>query len=72
MFKNTVSTLPWLILTTCLAVYIVLGVLYESPIRPVTICPRCRRPDWSALGGAVAFDMNLLLVAYLFFDHLRL
>ena len=36
-FQNSLSSEPWLILAAVIAVYIVLGVLYESYIHPVTI-----------------------------------
>jgi multidrug efflux pump len=37
MFAQSVSQEPWLILAALLAVYIVLGVLYESYVHPLTI-----------------------------------
>jgi len=36
-FQNSLSSEPWLILAAVITVYIVLGVLYESYIHPVTI-----------------------------------
>ena len=36
-FQDSVSNEPWLILAALIAVYIVLGVLYESYIHPITI-----------------------------------
>jgi multidrug efflux pump subunit AcrB len=36
-FQNSLSSEPWLILAAVIAVYIVLGVLYESYIHPLTI-----------------------------------
>jgi multidrug efflux pump len=36
-FHNSLSTEPWLILAAIITVYIVLGVLYESYIHPITI-----------------------------------
>jgi len=36
-FRNSLSSEPWLILAAVVTVYIVLGVLYESYIHPVTI-----------------------------------
>jgi len=36
-FQNSLSSEPWLILAAIVTVYIVLGVLYESYIHPVTI-----------------------------------
>ena len=37
VFQNALSDQPWLILAAVIAVYIVLGVLYESIIHPLTI-----------------------------------
>jgi multidrug efflux pump len=36
-FRNSLSSEPWLILAAVVTVYIVLGVLYESYIHPITI-----------------------------------
>jgi multidrug efflux pump len=36
-FRNSLATEPWLILAAVVTVYIVLGVLYESYIHPITI-----------------------------------
>jgi multidrug efflux pump len=36
-FQNSLSSEPWLILAAIVTVYIVLGVLYESYIHPITI-----------------------------------
>ncbi len=37
VFESTFSSIPWLILAAILAIYIVLGMLYESFIHPLTI-----------------------------------
>ena len=36
-FQSSMGSQPWLILTALLAVYIVLGMLYESLVHPITI-----------------------------------
>jgi hydrophobe/amphiphile efflux-1 (HAE1) family protein len=36
-FQDSLSSQPWLILTSLIAIYIILGVLYESLIHPITI-----------------------------------
>lgn len=36
-FQDSLASQPWLILTALLAVYIVLGILYESLVHPLTI-----------------------------------
>ena len=63
VFKDTVSTLPWLIITALLAVYIVLGVLYESLIHPITILSTLPSAGLGALLALWACDMDLSLVA---------
>jgi hydrophobe/amphiphile efflux-1 (HAE1) family protein len=36
-FQDSLRTQPWLLLAAVLTVYVVLGVLYESPVHPMTI-----------------------------------
>ncbi len=43
-FQASLSNEPLLILAALVTVYIVLGVLYESYIHPITILRRCLRP----------------------------
>ncbi len=45
-FQAALANEPLLILAALITVYIVLGVLYESYIHPITIFPPCRRPGW--------------------------
>ena len=65
VFKDTLSTLPWLILAALLAVYIVLGVLYESLIHPITILSTLPSAGLGALLALDAFDMELSLVSFI-------
>jgi multidrug efflux pump len=37
VFQDSLSSQPWLILAALVAIYFVLGVLYESYIHPITI-----------------------------------
>ena len=46
-FQASLANETWLILAALVTVYIVLGILYESYIHPLTISPRCR-PQESA------------------------
>jgi multidrug efflux pump subunit AcrB len=39
VFETSLSTQPYLIAAAIIAVYIVLGILYESFIHPITILP---------------------------------
>ena len=43
-FRASLDSTLLLILAAVVTMYIVLGVLYESYIHPITICRRCRRP----------------------------
>ena len=43
-FQASLANEPLLILAALVTVYIVLGVLYESYIHPITILPRCLPP----------------------------
>jgi hypothetical protein len=41
------QVLPLLILAAIVVIYIVLGILYESLVHPVTVLTTCRRPAWA-------------------------
>ncbi len=43
-FQASLSSMPLLVAAATLVVYIVLGMLYESYIHPITILSRCLRP----------------------------
>ena len=43
-FQNSLSSTPILILAALIAVYIILGMLYESTIHPITIISTLPRP----------------------------
>ncbi len=63
VFKETLTTLPWLILAALVAVYIVLGVLYESLIHPITILSTLPSAGLGALLALLAFGMEMSLVS---------
>jgi multidrug efflux pump subunit AcrB len=46
-FQNSLSNEPLLILAALVVVYIVLGVLYESYIHPITILSTLPRRAWA-------------------------
>jgi len=54
---------PWLILTALLAVYIVLGILYESLVHPLTILSTLPSAGVGALLALLAFDIELSIIA---------
>ena len=62
-FKDSLSNEPLLILAALLAVYIVLGVLYESLIHPVTILSTLPSAGVGALLALLAFHTELTVIA---------
>ncbi|KVC73216.1 multidrug efflux RND transporter permease subunit [Burkholderia ubonensis] len=54
-FQASLESQPWLILAALVTVYIVLGVLYESYIHPLTILSTLPSAGVGALLGVVAF-----------------
>ncbi|MDP3295597.1 MAG: efflux RND transporter permease subunit [Nevskia sp.] len=63
LFASGLSAFPVLLLTALLAVYIVLGMLYESWVHPLTILSTIPSAGIGALLALLAFDMELSLVA---------
>nr|MDH4457882.1 efflux RND transporter permease subunit [Nevskia sp.] len=63
LFASGLDAFPILLLTALLAVYIVLGMLYESWIHPLTILSTIPSAGIGALLALLAFDMELSLVA---------
>ena len=62
-FRNSLSNEPLLILAALVTVYIVLGVLYESFIHPVTILSTLPSAGVGALLALILFRQNLDVVA---------
>jgi HAE1 family hydrophobic/amphiphilic exporter-1/multidrug efflux pump len=62
-FQDSLSTLPLLILAAIVAVYIILGVLYESYIHPVTILSTLPSAGLGALLTLKAGGYELSLIA---------
>ena len=63
LFASGLDAFPILLLTALLAVYIVLGMLYESWVHPLTILSTIPSAGIGALLALLAFDMELSLVA---------
>ncbi|MDB5978327.1 MAG: acriflavine resistance protein [Nevskia sp.] len=63
LFQDSLSTLPILILTALLAVYIVLGMLYESLIHPLTILSTLPTAGIGALLALLVTGTDLSIVA---------
>jgi multidrug efflux pump len=62
-FQSSLSSQPWLILAALVAVYIVLGMLYESYIHPVTILSTLPSAGVGALLMLLAFRTELTVIA---------
>ena len=62
-FQSSLASEPWLILAAVVVIYIVLGVLYESTIHPITILSSLPSAGVGALLALMAVGEDLSLVA---------
>ena len=62
-FQRSLAAEPWLILAAVVVIYIVLGVLYESWIHPITILSSLPSAGIGALLALMLFGTDLSLVA---------
>jgi multidrug efflux pump len=62
-FQASLATQPMLIITALLAVYIVLGILYESYIHPITILSTLPSAGVGAVLALMLFRVELTVVA---------
>jgi multidrug efflux pump len=62
-FQSSLSTQPFLIITALMAVYIVLGILYESYIHPITILSTLPSAGLGAVLALLLFHMDLNVIA---------
>jgi multidrug efflux pump len=62
-FQASLSTMPILIITALLAVYLVLGILYESYIHPITILSTLPSAGVGAVLALMIFHMDLSVIA---------
>jgi multidrug efflux pump len=62
-FQSSLTNELWLILAAIVTVYVVLGVLYESFIHPITILSTLPSAGIGALLGLMAFHKDLTIVA---------
>ena len=62
-FQDSLSTEPFLILTALMAVYIVLGILYESYIHPITILSTLPSAGVGAVLALLIFHVDLNVIA---------
>jgi len=64
-YKRTVGTLPLLMIAALVAVYIVLGVLYESLAHPLTIISTLPSAALGALIALWLFNAELTVIAFI-------
>src|SRR5208283_4231025 len=62
-FQSSLATQPLLIVTALLAVYIVLGILYESYIHPLTIISTLPSAGVGAVLALMIFHKDLSIIA---------
>ncbi|MFL6570688.1 MAG: multidrug efflux RND transporter permease subunit [Burkholderiales bacterium] len=62
-FQESLASQPWLILAALIAVYIVLGILYESVVHPVTILSTLPSAGVGALLALMAFGKDFNIIA---------
>jgi len=62
-FQSSLATQPFLIITALLAVYIVLGILYESYLHPVTILSTLPSAGVGAVLALMIFHKDLSIIA---------
>jgi multidrug efflux pump len=64
-FQASLDSQPVLIITALLAIYIVLGVLYESFVHPITILSTLPSAGIGALLALMAFGRDLDIIAFI-------
>jgi multidrug efflux pump len=62
-FQDSLSTEPYLILAALITVYIVLGILYENYIHPITILSTLPSAGVGALLALLLFHVELSIIA---------
>jgi hydrophobe/amphiphile efflux-1 (HAE1) family protein len=65
VFQSSLSTLPMLLAAALIAVYVVLGMLYESLIHPFTIISTLPSAGLGALLALLVFGFDLSLVSFI-------
>jgi multidrug efflux pump len=64
-FQASLDSQPWLILAALLTVYIVLGILYESTIHPLTILSTLPSAGVGALLALLLFRTDFSIIAFI-------
>ena len=63
VFAESFKSMPFLFLTAILAIYIVLGILYESTIHPITILSTLPSAGVGALLGLMMFHIEFSIIS---------
>ncbi|MBF0556768.1 MAG: efflux RND transporter permease subunit, partial [Nitrospirae bacterium] len=63
-FMKSISSMGILLIITILIIYVVLGILYESFIHPITILTSLPLAGFGALGTLMLFNMELDVYAF--------
>ncbi|MGZ4976589.1 MAG: multidrug efflux RND transporter permease subunit [Methylobacter sp.] len=62
-FQQSLKNQPWLILAALVSIYIVLGVLYESYVHPLTILSTLPSAGVGAILALMVFDTDFSIIA---------
>lgn len=62
-FQNSMASQPWLILATLVVIYLVLGILYESLVHPLTILSTLPSAGIGALLALMLFEIEFSIIA---------
>jgi len=62
-YQDSISTLPMLVITALLSVFIVLGILYESLIHPLTIISTLPSASVGAMLALMLFHVDLNMIS---------
>ena len=65
VFQESLANLPFLIFTSLLTIYIVLGVLYESYVHPITILSTLPSAGVGAIAALLLVKMDLNIMAFI-------
>jgi multidrug efflux pump len=65
VFQDSFKSLPFLILASLATIYIVLGMLYESTVHPITILSTLPSAGVGALLALLLFNMELSIMAFI-------
>ena len=65
VFQASLATMPLLLVAALIAVYVVLGMLYESLIHPITILSTLPSAGVGALVALMCFGVDLSLVSFI-------